>query len=152
MHDIGCRSAIPRRAVAAVLALVGMAAMAVGLAPARASTAPPPTISYEILWNLIDNSGCPTTQPCLVVQSTDAVGNKIGYLTQGVNTVAVICQANNGSTADGMASHTWDQIWWSNRVAWVYDHYIDTPAQVPPAWYSGPGPNDDGQGAPKHPC
>ena len=119
---------------------LGLLAGAAGVA--QASPVPPPTISYEVMWELTDGS--------LAVQSTDAVNHVIGTLTPAVNTVAVICQVNNGGTDpyDRLYSRTWDEIWWGNRIAWVYDSFIETPLQGSDGFSHGI--NDDGQGPPPH--
>lgn len=118
---------------------LGLLAGAAGVAQASPV---PRTTSYEIMWEITDGS--------LAVQSTDAVNHVIGTLTPAVNTVAVICQVNNGSTDpyDNLSSRTWDAIWWGNRVAWVYDWFIETPPQGSDGFSHGV--NDDGQGPPPH--
>jgi len=60
----------------------------------------------------------------LAVQRTPKTGNITRYLYNGT-TVGVICQVNNGGTADGLTSTTWDAL---SGGGWVYDTYLTTPA------------------------
>jgi hypothetical protein len=134
---------IAARACAAALGLTSAALVVAGTGTAaQAGTVPPPTISYGILWNIAGGT--------LSVQSTDAVNHVIGTLTPAVNSVAVICQTNSGGTDpyDGLSSHTWDEIWWGGRVAYVYDWYINTPPQGSNGYSQGT--NNEGQGPPPH--
>jgi surface antigen len=59
----------------------------------------------------------------LAVQNTPKIGNVNRWLADG-SRVGVICQVNDGATADGRTSHTWDAL---STGGWVYDTYLNTP-------------------------
>jgi len=65
-----------------------------------------------------------TTISKLAVQRTPKTGN-VSRNIAGGSTVGVICQVNNGGTADGMTGRTWDAI---SGGGWVYNAYLNTPA------------------------
>ncbi|TML25853.1 MAG: winged helix-turn-helix transcriptional regulator [Actinobacteria bacterium] len=70
------------------------------------------------------NATVKTTVSKLAVQKTPKTGNTLRYVYGG-STVGVICQVNNGGTADGKTSTTWDAI---SGGGWVYNPYVTTPA------------------------
>ncbi|WP_377273063.1 hypothetical protein [Peterkaempfera sp. SMS 1(5)a] len=124
------------------LARVGVVAAATALlalqaGQADASVAPPPTTSYSILWGETDGT--------LAVQASPSVSAAtIATLTPGTNTVSLICQTVHGSTdvGDGgyfswQYSTTWDEIYLAGKVGFVYDHFINTPAQGAGGYSSG---------------
>jgi surface antigen len=60
----------------------------------------------------------------LAVQKTAATGNILRYVSGGA-TVSIVCQVNNGGTADGKTSKTWAAL---SGGGWVYNPYLATPA------------------------
>jgi surface antigen len=60
----------------------------------------------------------------LAVQRTPKTGNLTRYVSAGA-AVGVVCQINDGGTADGRTSRTWDAL---SGGGWVYDAYLTTPA------------------------
>lgn len=59
----------------------------------------------------------------LAVQKTAATGNIVRYVYPGA-TVSIVCQVNNGGTADGKTSRTWAAL---SGGGWVYNAYLTTP-------------------------
>lgn len=117
-----------------VTVLVGMflALAAVGISTAAASAATS-TLAPPGFYQVFGTDGT------LAVQSKPSVGHVIGSVPEGA-LVDVICQVNNGSTADGLPSHTWDKI---GNNAWVYDWYIATPPEDAAGWSLNTGCNGE---------
>ena len=107
-------------APAAVAAAFG--APLLGASPASAATCVPDP--YNGVCVVPVNATVKTTVSKLAVQKTPKTGNTLRYVYGG-STVGVICQVNNGGTADGKTSTTWDAI---SGGGWVYNPYVTTPA------------------------
>jgi hypothetical protein len=109
-----------------------LAATSVGLS-AQAAAAAPQTLAPPGFYQVFGTDGT------LAVQSQPFVGHVIGSVPEG-DLVDVMCQINTGGTADGIPSHTWDEI---GTNAWVYDHYIATPPQDRFGWSLNTGCNGE---------
>jgi surface antigen len=107
---------LPAAAVAAI------AAPLLGSSPASAATCA--ADPYNGVCVTTTNATVKTTVSKLAVQRTPKTGNISRYVAGG-STVAVICQINNGGTADGQTSRTWTAI---DGGGWVYNSYLNTPA------------------------
>lgn len=121
-----------RKRLIGVIAGGLLAAGAVGLS-AQSASAAPQTLAPPGFYQVFGTDGT------LAVQSQPSVGHVIGSVPEG-DLVDVICQINNGGTADGIPSHTWDKI---GTNAWVYDHYIATPPQDAFGWSLNTGCNGE---------
>lgn len=87
-----------------------------------------------------------TTGPGLAEQSKPAIHNFIVWAPEHA-TVKVICQVNDGGQdlgdgpfAQWQLSRTWDEI---GTNVWVYDHFINTPAQDGFGWSLNTGCNGE---------
>jgi hypothetical protein len=90
-------------------------------------------------------SGTPDNSLWEWTYSPSAGGQKIRTIPNGY-ALWIFCQANNGPQEDGkyniypsVPSTTWDEGWDGTlgRTVWVYDWWMNTPAQnAPDDWYS----------------
>src|SRR2546423_11210553 len=110
----------PLPAPAAVAAAFG--APLLGASPASAATCVPDP--YNGVCVVPVNATVKTTVSKLAVQKTPKTGNTLRYVYGG-STVGVICQVNNGGTADRKTSTTWDAISGGRRGA---HPHVATPA------------------------
>jgi surface antigen len=104
------------------VAVAAFAAPLLGSSPASAATCEPDP--YNGACVSTTNYTVKTTTSRLAVQRTPKSGNTLRSVSNG-STVAVICQVNNGATADGRTSQTWAAI---AGGGWVYNVYLNTPA------------------------
>jgi|SRR5579859_7000146 len=107
-------------APAAIAAAIG--APLLGASPASAASCVPDPINSVCVTPV--SYKVSTAISRLAVQKTAQVGNIIRYLSGGT-TVGVVCQVNNGGTADGNTARTWDAL---SGGGWVYNAYLNTPA------------------------
>ena len=105
-----------------VIVAAGLVAPLLGAAPASAATCRPDPYNgvcvTPVNYTVVTGGGK------LAVQKTPKTGNVIRYAYNS-STVGVICQVNNGGTADAKTSTTWDAL---SGGGWVYDVYLSTPA------------------------
>jgi hypothetical protein len=123
------RNQITRLATIAVVAGGTGLGLVVTGAPALACV-PDPSTGQCVSPHVYYVSG---TDGTLAEQSNPRPGNVVGWLKEGA-AVNVLCQINDGGTTDGIPSHTWDEL---AGGAWVFDHYITTPAQDGNGWSAG---------------
>lgn len=117
-----------------------LAATSVGLAT-PAGNAAPQTLGRPGFYQVTG-----TTGPGLAEQSKPAIHNFIVWAPEHA-TVKVICQVNDGGQdlgdgpfAQWQLSRTWDEI---GTNVWVYDHFINTPAQDGFGWSLNTGCNGE---------
>jgi len=114
---------VARFAKALVMPAVALGMLAVPLSvatPAAAATCQPDP--YNGVCVTPANATVVTSVSRLAVQRTPKTGNISRYVSGGA-AVGVICQVNNGGTADGRTSRTWDAL---VGGGWAYDLYTST--------------------------